>query len=88
MLFEKIQSNLFINFLNEYQGHSPAGGCLLAISCDYRVMVGGKSKIGLNETLLGIVAPFWLVYFNTEFKENIIKSLWNHVGSRMPCLMS
>jgi len=40
-------------------GHSPAGGCLLAISCDYRVMVGGKSKIGLNETLLGIVAPFW-----------------------------
>lgn len=40
-------------------GHSPAGGCLLAMSCDYRVMVGGKFKIGLNETKLGIVAPPW-----------------------------
>ena len=29
------------------------------MSCDYRVMVGGKFKIGLNETKLGIVAPPW-----------------------------
>lgn len=40
-------------------GHSPAGGCLLAMSCDYRVMVGGNFRIGLNETKLGIVAPSW-----------------------------
>lgn len=40
-------------------GHSPAGGCLLAMSCEYRAMVSGKFKIGLNETALGIVAPFW-----------------------------
>ncbi|KAK2182608.1 hypothetical protein NP493_347g03076 [Ridgeia piscesae] len=40
-------------------GHSPAGGCLMAMSCDYRVMATGKYAIGLNETLLGIVAPFW-----------------------------
>jgi len=40
-------------------GHSPAGGCLTAISCDYRIMAEGKLTIGLNETLLGIVAPFW-----------------------------
>ncbi|XP_072015692.1 enoyl-CoA delta isomerase 1, mitochondrial-like isoform X2 [Amphiura filiformis] len=40
-------------------GHSPAGGCLMAMSCDYRVMSSGKFTIGLNETLLGIVAPFW-----------------------------
>jgi len=40
-------------------GHSPAGGCLLAICADYRVMVGPKYTIGLNETLLGIVAPFF-----------------------------
>jgi len=38
-------------------GHSPAGGCLLALSCEYRVMVG--PKYGLNETQLGIVAPKW-----------------------------
>merc|ERR1711994_161685 len=32
-------------------GHSPAGGCLLALCCDYRVMQGPKFTIGLNETL-------------------------------------
>ncbi|XP_022918478.2 enoyl-CoA delta isomerase 1, mitochondrial-like [Onthophagus taurus] len=41
-------------------GHSPAGGCLLAMSCEYRVMVE-KFTIGLNETKLGIVAPFWFI---------------------------
>nr|XP_024219125.1 enoyl-CoA delta isomerase 1, mitochondrial-like [Halyomorpha halys] len=39
-------------------GHSPAGGCLLALSCEYRVMVP-KKMIGLNETKLGIVVPQW-----------------------------
>ncbi|XP_031628189.1 enoyl-CoA delta isomerase 1, mitochondrial-like [Contarinia nasturtii] len=39
-------------------GHSPAGGCLLALSCEYRVMAP-KLTIGLNETRLGIVAPTW-----------------------------
>ncbi|XP_016979109.1 enoyl-CoA delta isomerase 1, mitochondrial [Drosophila rhopaloa] len=41
-------------------GHSPAGGCLLATSCEYRVMVP-KFTIGLNETQLGIVAPKWFM---------------------------
>lgn len=42
------------------QGASPAGGCLIALTCDYRVMADNpKYCIGLNETLLGIVAPFW-----------------------------
>ena len=40
-------------------GHSPAGGCLLAACCDERIMARGKWGIGLNETQLGIVAPFW-----------------------------
>lgn len=40
-------------------GSSPAGGCLLALSTEYRVMVEGKYTIGLNETKLGIVAPKW-----------------------------
>ena len=34
------------------KGHSPAGGCLMAMSCDYRIMVKGPYKIGLNETQL------------------------------------
>ncbi|XP_065084384.1 enoyl-CoA delta isomerase 1, mitochondrial-like [Ochlerotatus camptorhynchus] len=39
-------------------GHSPAGGCLLSMCCEYRVMLPNFS-IGLNETQLGIVAPTW-----------------------------
>ncbi|SEP39628.1 enoyl-CoA hydratase/isomerase family protein [Mucilaginibacter sp. OK283] len=49
-------------------GHSPAGGCILAICCDYRVMAAGKFVIGLNEVPVGIIVPdsvfnlysFWL----------------------------
>lgn len=41
-------------------GHAPAGGCFLAISCEYRVMLP-KYTIGLNETQLGIVAPPWFM---------------------------
>lgn len=36
-------------------GHSPAGGCILACACDYRVMAAGeKYQIGLNEMAVGI----------------------------------
>lgn len=36
-------------------GHSPAGGCVLACACDYRVMARGeKYRIGLNEIAVGI----------------------------------
>ncbi|KAG9408084.1 dodecenoyl-CoA isomerase [Aphanomyces cochlioides] len=42
------------------EGHAPAGGCFLAMCCDARVMATGKPVIGLNETKLGIVAPFWM----------------------------
>ena len=38
-------------------GHSPAGGCVLAICCDYRVMAEGKYIIGLNEVPVGIIVP-------------------------------
>jgi len=49
-------------------GHSPAGGCVLALCCDYRVMAAGKYVIGLNEIPVGIIVPdsifnlyaFWL----------------------------
>lgn len=40
-------------------GHAPAGGCLLASACDERIMATGNFGIGLNETKIGIVAPFW-----------------------------
>lgn len=43
-------------------GHSPAGGAVLAIFCDYRVMAEGPFKIGLNEVQVGLVAPPPLQY--------------------------
>eukprot|EP00056_Hartaetosiga_gracilis_P008859 m.127389 g.127389 ORF g.127389 m.127389 type:complete len:293 (+) comp13008_c0_seq1:1978-2856(+) len=43
------------------EGHCPAGGCVLALCCDERVMTKGKYLIGLNETQLGIVPPAWVI---------------------------
>src|SRR5262245_13674015 len=34
-------------------GHAIAGGCILALPCDHRVMAGGSAKIGLNEIAFG-----------------------------------
>ena len=34
-------------------GHAIAGGCVLALACDYRVMVSEKAKIALNEISFG-----------------------------------
>lgn len=38
-------------------GHSPAGGCVLALCCDYRIMADGEFIIGLNEVPVGIIVP-------------------------------
>lgn len=55
-------------YIAAINGHAPAGGCLMAITCDYRVMAKGNFKIGLNETLLGITAPFW-------FKDTLVNTI-------------
>ena len=34
-------------------GHAIAGGCMLALACDYRVMVSGRAKVSLNEITFG-----------------------------------
>lgn len=38
-------------------GHSPAGGAVMAIFCDYRVMARGPYRIGLNEVQVGLSVP-------------------------------
>lgn len=38
-------------------GHAPAGGCVLALCCDYRIMARGPAMVGLNETQVGLAAP-------------------------------
>jgi len=71
--------HLFLNFaakitafkkplIAAINGHSPAGGCVIALACDARVMAEGKYIIGLNEVPVGIIVPnsifhlyaFWL----------------------------
>lgn len=34
-------------------GHTVAGGCMLALACDHRLMARGKGKISLNEISFG-----------------------------------
>ena len=41
-------------------GACPAGGCAIAFSCDYRIIADGKHTMGLNETKIGLAAPYWL----------------------------
>ncbi|MDF2476681.1 MAG: enoyl-CoA hydratase [Sphingobacterium sp.] len=38
-------------------GHSPAGGCVFALCCDYRIMAEGNFVIGLNEIPVGLIVP-------------------------------
>lgn len=58
------------------EGHSPAGGCMLAMCCDYRIMTAGKPVIGLNETQLGIVAPTW-------FKDTFVNTIGHREAEKM-----
>ncbi|KAL4686336.1 hypothetical protein H8957_005196 [Semnopithecus entellus] len=61
------QSNLVL--VSAINGACPAGGCLMTLTCDYRVLADNpRYCIGLNETQLGIVAPFWF----KDTLENII----------------
>ncbi|XP_054098411.1 enoyl-CoA delta isomerase 1, mitochondrial isoform X2 [Callithrix jacchus] len=57
-------------------GACPAGGCLIALTSDHRVLADNpKYSIGLNETLLGIVAPFW-------FKDTLINTIGHRAAER------
>ena len=38
-------------------GHSPAGGAVICLMCDYRVISRGDYGIGLNETRVGLIIP-------------------------------
>jgi enoyl-CoA hydratase/carnithine racemase len=39
-------------------GHAIAGGCILALCCDYRVISAGRKLMGLNEIKLGVPVPY------------------------------
>ncbi|KAF7471227.1 enoyl-CoA delta isomerase 1, mitochondrial [Marmota monax] len=57
-------------------GASPAGGCLMSLACDYRILADNpKYVIGLNETLIGIIAPFW-------FKDILMNTIGHRASER------
>lgn len=60
-------------------GHALAGGCMLALATDFRVMTNGKFKIGLNEVVLGLPLPFWLKW---NFQQVIIHRYAELYGCR------
>ena len=49
-----------LSWVAAIEGHAPAGGCVLALACDHRVMADGRYKIGLNEVAIGLAVPRWL----------------------------
>lgn len=72
MSYDKVKTRLFwesfmdmiielVSFpkplISAITGHAPAGGCIVAVACDYRIMAGGNYKIGLNEIPVGITVP-------------------------------
>jgi 3,2-trans-enoyl-CoA isomerase len=57
-------------------GHAPAGGAVLSIFCDYRVMTLGKFKIGLNETRVGLLVP-------GAIRQALIRLTGSHHAERM-----
>ena len=68
LLMQSTLSGFKKPFVTAITGHSPAGGCIIAMCSDYRVMAEGKYIIGLNEVPVGIIVPeavfhlyaFWL----------------------------
>lgn len=57
-------------------GHSPAGGAVISLFCDYRVMARGPWKIGLNEVQVGLVVPECIQYA-------LKRLVGNHRGERL-----
>lgn len=39
-------------------GHAVAGGCIIALCCDYRFIAEGHKLMGLNEIKLGVPIPY------------------------------
>lgn len=39
-------------------GHATAGGCILALCCDYRFIAEGRNLMGFNEVKLGLPVPY------------------------------
>ncbi len=58
------------------QGHAVAGGCLLALCCDLRIIAAGRPRIGLSELNLGVPVPASsLVMLRERLAANVVEEL-------------
>lgn len=57
-------------------GHSPAGGAVVSLFADYRVMADGDFKIGLNEVRVGLAVPEVL-------QKALVRLVGPHTAERM-----
>ena len=58
------------------EGHAVAGGCLLALCCDLRIMAVGRPRIGLSELNLGVPVPApSLVMLRERLGPNVVEEL-------------
>ncbi|XP_030654667.1 enoyl-CoA delta isomerase 1, mitochondrial isoform X2 [Nomascus leucogenys] len=73
---EKLENDKSFRGVILTSGACPAGGCLVALSCDYRILADNpRYCIGLNETQLGIIAPFW-------FKDTLENTIGHRAAER------
>ncbi|MBI5439938.1 MAG: enoyl-CoA hydratase/isomerase family protein [Deltaproteobacteria bacterium] len=58
--FTGLYAGLFVYpkpLIGALNGHAVAGGCMLALTCDYRIVVAEKAKVSLNEIAIGSTVP-------------------------------
>ena len=53
--------NLPLPMVAAVNGHAIAGGCVLALQADVRIMAEGKARIGLSEVPLGLGLPLVVI---------------------------
>lgn len=57
-------------------GHAPAGGIVMAIFGDYRIMPRGKFKTGFNEAQVGLVVP-------APIQHALVRAVGAHTAERI-----
>lgn len=57
-------------------GHAPAGGIVMSLYGDYRIMPGGKYKTGLNEVQVGLVVP-------SVIHRAVVRTIGAHTAERI-----
>ncbi len=57
-------------------GHCPAGGTVIVLFADYRIMCRGTYRMGLNEVQVGLAVP-------EVIQKAMVRLTGNHTGERM-----